>query len=78
MDMFVNPQHPCTAVRVMVLGRVYVSVCLLSHMSLLERLMFVLKILSRTQQAMEVKIFVGIFSETVPLWRSSTPSIDVS
>ena len=34
------------------------SVCLLSHISPLERL-FVLKILSHTQQAMEVKKFVG-------------------
>ena len=37
---------------------VCVSVCLLSHISPLERL-FVLKILSRTQRATEVKIFVG-------------------
>ena len=35
------------------------SVCLLSHISPTERL-FVLKMLSRTQQAMKVKIFVGI------------------
>ena len=37
---------------------VCVSVCLLSHISPLERL-FVLKILSRTQRATEVKKYVG-------------------
>ena len=37
---------------------VCLSVCLLSHISLLEHL-FVLKILSRTQRATEVKNFVG-------------------
>ena len=37
---------------------VCVSVCLLSHISLLERL-FVLKILSCTHRATEVKKFVG-------------------
>ena len=37
---------------------VCVSVCLLRHISVLERL-FILKILSRTQQATEVKQFVG-------------------
>ena len=37
---------------------VCVCVCLLSHISLLKHL-FVLKILSRTKQATEVKIFVG-------------------
>ena len=43
-----------------VLGRVCVcvSVCLKSHISLLERLL-ILKILSRTQRSKEVKIFVG-------------------
>ena len=46
------------------LCHVSLCVCLLSHISLLERL-FVLKILSRTQRAMYVKIFVG-FSETAP------------
>ena len=38
--------------------RVCVCVCLLSHISLLERL-FVLKTLSRTQRATKVKKFVG-------------------
>ena len=37
---------------------VCLSVCLLSHISPMERL-FVLKTLSRTQQATKVKIFVG-------------------
>ena len=64
----INPRHTCTA-RVTVLGRVCVSVCLsVSHFSLLERL-FVLKILLCTQQATEVKKFVGFslkpFSSTV-------------
>ena len=53
---------------------VCVSVCLLSHVSPMERL-FVLKTLSRTQQATKVKKNCGVFSETTPLQRSSTPSI---
>ena len=51
---FINPWHTC-AMRVNVVG---LSVCLLSHISPLE-LVFILKILSRTQWATEVKIFVG-------------------
>ena len=47
-----------------------VCVCQLSHISPLERL-FVLKILSHTQQATEVKI-CRVFSETARLQRSST------
>ena len=43
---------------------VCLCVCLLSHISLLERL-FVLKILSCTQRATEVKI-CGVFFETAP------------
>ena len=43
---------------------VCVSVCLLSQISSLERL-FVLKILSRTQRATEVKIFVGFSLKTL-------------
>ena len=54
---------------------VCLCVCLLSHISPLERL-FVLKTLSRTQRATKVKKFVGVFSETAPLQRSSTPSVD--
>ena len=46
---------------------VCVCVCLLSHISPLERL-FVLKILSRTQQVTEVEK-CGDFSETAPLQR---------
>ena len=49
----VNPRRACAA-RVTVVG----SVCLLSHISPMERL-FVLKTLSRTQRATKVKIFVG-------------------
>ena len=37
---------------------VFLSVCMLSHISLLERL-FILKILSRTERATEVQKFVG-------------------
>ena len=51
-----NLQCAC-AVMVTVLGHVCLSVCLLSHVSPLERL-FILKILSRTQWATEVKKFV--------------------
>ena len=54
---------------------VCLSVCLLSHISPLERL-FVLKTLSRTQRATKVKKICGVFSETAPLQRSSTPSVD--
>ena len=49
----INPRRACAA-RVTVVG----SVCLLSHISPMERL-FVLKTLSRTQRATKVKIFVG-------------------
>ena len=60
---FINPRRACTA-RVTVVGSVCVCgcvcvcVCLLSQISPLEHL-FVLKILSRTQRATEVKKFVG-------------------
>ena len=50
----INPRRACAA-RVTV---VFLCVCLLSHISPLERL-FVLKTLSRTQRATKVKIFVG-------------------
>ena len=36
--------------------------CLLRHISPLERL-FILKVLSRIQRVMEVKMFCGVFSE---------------
>ena len=52
----INPRRAC-AVRVMVVGSVCLSVCRLSHISPLERL-FVLKSMSRTQQATKVKKFV--------------------
>ena len=52
---------------------VCLSVCLLSQISPLEDL-FVLKILSRTQRATEVKN-CEFFSETSPLQRSSTPPL---
>ena len=45
--------------RVTVLGSVCLCVCLLSHISPMERL-FILKTLSRTQRATKVKKFVGI------------------
>ena len=54
----INPRRAC-APRVTVVGSVCVSVCLLSHISPTERL-FILKTLSRTQQATKVKNFVGI------------------
>ena len=58
---FINPRRACAA-RVTVVVRVCLSVCLsvclLSQNSPLERL-FVLKILSRTQRAEEVKKYVG-------------------
>ena len=54
----INPRRACAA-RVTVVGSVWVCVCLLSHISPLGRL-FVLKILSRTQQATEVEKFVEI------------------
>ena len=54
MILFVNPWRACAA-RVTVVG----LVCLLSHISPTERL-FILKMLSRTQQATKVKQFVGI------------------
>ena len=57
----INPRRACAA-RVTVVGsvcvRTCVCVCLLSHISPMERL-FVLKTLSRTQRATKVKIFVG-------------------
>ena len=53
---------------------VCLSVCPSSHISPLEHL-FVLKKLSRTQRAMEVKKLWS-FSETAPLQRSSTPSVE--
>ena len=53
--LLINPRCAC-AERVMVVGSV--CVCLLSQNSPLEHL-FVLKILSRTQQATEVKKYVG-------------------
>ena len=56
-------------------GYCSLCVCLLSHISPLERL-FVLKTLSRTQRATKVKNICGVFSETAPLQRSSTPSVD--
>ena len=52
---FINPRRACAA-RVTVV--VCLSVCLLSHISPMERL-FVLKTLSRTQRATKVKKFVG-------------------
>ena len=51
--VLINPRRACAA-RVTVVG----SVCLLSHISPMERL-FVLKTLSRTQWATKVKKFVG-------------------
>ena len=57
----INPRRACAA-RVTVVGSVglcvCVSVCLLSHISPMERL-FVLKTRSRTQRATKVKKFVG-------------------
>ena len=53
----INPRRACAA-RVTVVGSVCVCVCLLSHISPMERL-FVLKTLSRTQRATKVKKFVG-------------------
>ena len=61
IDICINPRRACAA-RVTVVGSVCVcvclSVCLLSHISPMERL-FVLKTLSRTQRATKVKKFVG-------------------
>ena len=54
----INPRRACAA-RVTVVGSVCLCVCMLSHISPTERL-FVLKTLSRTQQATKVKKFVGI------------------
>ena len=59
----------------MIVGSVCVCVCPLRHISTLERLS-VLKMLSRTQRATEVKIFVGFFSKTALLQRSSIPSFE--
>ena len=60
LDGTFNPRRACAA-RVTVLGSVCVclSVCLLSHISPMERL-FILKTLSRTQRATKVEKFVGI------------------
>ena len=55
VPVLVNPRRACAA-RVTVVGSV--CVCLLSQISLLEHL-FVLKILSPTQQATEARKFVG-------------------
>ena len=55
--IIINPRRACAA-RVTVVGSVCVCVCLLSHISPMERL-FVLKTLSRTQRATKVKKFVG-------------------
>ena len=55
--VIINPRRACAA-RVTVVGSVCVCVCLLSHISPMERL-FVLKTLSRTQRATKVKTFVG-------------------
>ena len=49
-------------------------VCLLSHISPLERL-FVLKILSRTQQAMEVKNMWGFSCSVAEIQHSSLKAI---
>ena len=61
LHCIINPRRACAA-RVTVVGSVClcvcVSVCLLSHISPMERL-FVLKTLSRTQRATKVKKFVG-------------------
>ena len=57
MCCVINPRRACAA-RVTVVGSVCVSVCLSGHISPMERL-FVLKTLSRTQQATKVKKIVG-------------------
>ena len=57
LALLVNPRCACAA-RVTVVRSVCVYVCLLSHISPLECL-FILKILSRTQEATEVKSHVG-------------------
>ena len=54
----INPRRACAGGYCSCPVSVCVSVCLLSHISPLE-LLFVLKILSRTQRATEVKKFVG-------------------
>ena len=54
----INPRRACAA-RVTVVGSV------VSHISPLERL-FVLKLLSRTQRATEVKIYVGFSLKPLP------------
>ena len=59
-----NPRRACAA-RVTVVGSVCVCVCLLSHISPLKRL-FVLKLLSRTQRATEVKKYVGFSLKPLP------------
>ena len=56
-SQLINPRRACAA-RVTVVGSVCLCVCLLSHISPLERL-FVLKTLSRPQRATKVKINVG-------------------
>ena len=54
----INPPRACVA-KVTVVGYVCLSVCLLSHISPLECL-FILKSMSRTQRAPNIKKFVGI------------------
>ena len=55
----INPRRACAARLQYLICAVCVSVCLLSHISPMERL-FVLTTLSRTERATKVKIFVGI------------------
>ena len=62
--LMINPQCACAA-RVTVVGSAYLCVCLLTHISPMERL-FVLKTLSCTQQATKVKNFVGICLKRLP------------
>ena len=57
MTVIINPRRACAA-SVTVVGSLCVCVCLLSHISPMERL-FVLKTLSRTQRATKVKKVVG-------------------
>ena len=71
----INPRRACAVGLLWSIGwSVCLSVCLsVSHLT--PGAYFILKMLSRTQQAMEVKQFVG-FSDTAPLQRSSTPSVE--